>query len=147
MRSNRAVGLLLAGAVGIAWAQQVAPPSSTHDLGAARDVGIGSGMISADGIGRRGTGDAGPDRDLGTSAAGVLDQGDRVGTGDTTGDTQTRTAIDDPVFLRLDANRNGAIDRAEAQLDAAVADRFAAGDSNGDGSLSLSEFQALGDRR
>lgn len=104
----------------------------------------GNSRKGVDAIGGSGvTGDIGPDRDLGTGGTGALGQRNRLGNGDGVTDAPTRTGIDDPAFLRLDTDRNGAIDRTEAEIDAAVAERFAATDADRDGSLSLSEFQAL----
>jgi hypothetical protein len=143
------------------------PPSATGDLGSGRDLGTGGGVTAGtgstggavatnngtnngsrsaiDSIGGTGvTGDTGPDRDLGTGGTGTLRPGERLGTGGgVTGDAQAPTAIDDPAFLRLDANRNGTIDRSEAELDTALANDFAFADANRDGSVSLNEFQAM----
>ncbi len=135
--------LLLAGAAGAAAAQQGMSPPSTGDLSSGRDLGTGGGPTAGGGIGGGVTGDAGPDRDLGTGAAGPLRQGNRLGSGGGITNAPTQMAIDDPAFLRLDTNRNGAIDRAEAEIDTALAERFAATDVDRDGSLSLSEFQTL----
>jgi hypothetical protein len=117
----------------------------TGDTGPDRDLGTGGGVTPGSGFGGSGvTGDTGPDRDLGTGGTGMLDEDNRLGTGGSiTGDTQTPTAIEGSAFLRLDTNRNGAIDRAEAELDSTLADGFAAADGDRDGSLSLSEFQAM----
>lgn len=162
--------LAVAGSVGVAQAQQdgmsvpptSSPPPSTGDLGSGRDLGTGGGVTSGSGnigggtnssgngrIGGGGvTGDTGPDRDLGTGRAGPLGGGNRLGTGGgVTGGTQTQTTIDDPAFLRLDTDRNGFIDRAEAELDAGLADEFVTADGDRDGGLSLSEFQAQTGRR
>jgi hypothetical protein len=147
--------LLIAGTVGAALAQQATSPApATGDLGSGRDLGTGGGITATtnngsrsgiDGIGGTGvTGDTGPDRDLGTGSTEPLRPGEQPGTGSgAVGDTQA-PAIGDPAFLRLDANRNGVVDRSEAELDAALARDFATADANRDGSLSLNEFQALG---
>ena len=116
-------------------------------------VSMGAGVwalsAASDAIAAIGTpggiaGDAGPDRDLGTSAAGAIGRGNRAGAdGD---EAAGRTAIADPAFVRLDANHSGSIDRAEAQLDGTVAEHFSRADRNRDGSLGLAEFQTLGRR-
>lgn len=158
MREAALFVLLIAGTVGAALAQQATSPA-TGDLGSGRDLGTGGGITAGpggttanngsrsgiDGIGGTGvTGDTGPDRDLGTGSAEPLRPGERLGTGSgAVGGTQA-PAIGDPAFLRLDANRNGVVDRSEAELDAALARDFATADANRDGSLSLNEFQALG---
>lgn len=103
----------------------------------------GMQRLAANGPARPGgsgvTGDVGPDRDLGTASPGALGQGRPGGDG---GDIRA-APIGDPAFRRLDANHNGSIDRAEAEVDAALAAGFAQADRNRDGSVDPSEFQAF----
>lgn len=68
----------------------------------------------------------------GAAIAGDGAKGDRA---------QKRAEWIDRMFERADANKDGAIDKAE--MDAARAARFAAADTNADGGLSLDEMKAM----